>query len=86
MNVPKQTFLRLIEQEQEKQQEVGGVFDPEQIAIMTAAFDQLMGHFKLVDRDDPLVAMVARLVIEFVRLGERDPEQIRKQVVRQVST
>jgi hypothetical protein len=45
---------------------------------MATAFDRLLADFNLVDRDDPLVTMLARLVIEIVRTGERDPERIRQ--------
>ena len=48
---------------------------------MTTAFEQVLLDLKLTDRDDPVVEMIAKLVIEFVRNGVRDPEQVRKQVV-----
>jgi hypothetical protein len=70
-----QTLVRLVEEEE------GGVFGPEDIAIMATAFDRLLADFRLVDRDDPLVTMLAKLVIEMVRTGERDPERIRQEVL-----
>jgi hypothetical protein len=72
--VPQQTLRRLVQEEQEE----GGVFDPEDIAVMTTAFDRLLADFKLTNRDDPVVTMLAKLVIEIVRNGERDPERIRR--------
>ena len=48
---------------------------------MTTAFDRLLLDYKLVSRDDPLVTMLAKLVIELVRNGEHDPEKLRKQVL-----
>ena len=42
-----QTLVRLVKEED------GGVFDPEDIAVMATAFDRLLADFKLVDRDDP---------------------------------
>jgi len=75
--VPTETFLRLVREEQEQR----GAFDPKQIAAMTTAFDRLLLDLKLVRRDDPIVLMVARLVIEMARLGERDPEALRKRVL-----
>jgi hypothetical protein len=73
--VPLQTLIGLVKEED------GGVFDPEDIAVMATAFDRLLADFRLVDRDDPLVTMLARLVIEIVRTSERDPERIRQQVL-----
>ena len=78
--MPKQTFVRLVEQEQQKQ-EVGGVFNAEQVALMTSVFDQILLDLKLVKRDDPIVTMVARVIIELVRRGERDPQKLRKEVL-----
>jgi hypothetical protein len=72
-----QTLVRLVKEQD------GGVFDPEDIAVMATAFDWLLADFNLTDRnDDPLVTMLARLVIEIVRTGERDPERIRQERAR----
>jgi hypothetical protein len=76
--VPLQTLVRLVKEEEAQE---GGVFDPEDIAIMATAFDRLLADFKLVNREDPIVTMLAKLVIEIVRTGERDPERIRQQVL-----
>jgi hypothetical protein len=48
---------------------------------MTEAFDLLVADLKIVDRKDAVVTMLAKLVIELVRNGERDPEKIRQQVI-----
>jgi hypothetical protein len=69
--LPQQTLLRLV-----KEEDSGGIFGREDIAIMTTAFDRLLADLKLTNRDDPLVTMLAKLVIEIVRNGERDPERI----------
>jgi len=76
--MPIHTFLKLVKTEQEQE---GGAFDPDEIAVMTNAFDQVLRDLKLTDRDDPVVTMIAKLIIELVRSGERDPEAVRKQVL-----
>jgi hypothetical protein len=73
--VPLQTLVRLVKEED------AAVFLPEDIAVMATAFDRLLADFKLVNRDDPIVTMLAKLVIELVRTGERDPERIRQQLL-----
>jgi hypothetical protein len=73
--VPLQTIVRLVKEQD------GGVFDPEDIAVMQTAFARLLADFELGDRDDFAVTMLAKLVIEIVRTGERDPERIRQQVL-----
>ena len=75
MTLPLQTLVRLVKEEE------GGVFGPEDIAVMATAFDRLLADLKLVNRDDPIVTMLAKLVIEIVRNGERDPERIRQEVL-----
>jgi hypothetical protein len=75
LGVPLQTLVKLVKEED------GGVFDPEDIAVMATAFDRLLADFKLVDRDDAAVKMLAKLVIEIVRTGELYPERIRQEVL-----
>lgn len=75
--MPTQTLRKLVEEEQKE----GGAFEPEQIAVMTTAFDQLLSDLRLVKRDDPIVKMIAKLVIELVRNGEHDPELVRQEVL-----
>jgi hypothetical protein len=74
--LPQRTLLKLVKEEDR------GVFGPEDIATMTTAFDRLLADLKLIDPNDPVVTMLAKLVIEIVRNGERDPEQVRKQVLK----
>jgi hypothetical protein len=76
--VPDRILLRLVGEGQEDE---GGVFDPDEIAVMATAFDQLLLDLRLAQRDDPLVTMIAKRVIELVRNGVRDPEQVRREVV-----
>jgi hypothetical protein len=63
-----------------------GVFEPEEIKVMVAAFDAACQSLGLVDRDDPLIEIVARKVIEVTQTGERDPEQLREVVLLALTT
>jgi hypothetical protein len=76
--MPALTILRFVQTEQEKE---GGVFGPEEIAVMAAAFEGILSDFRLKDRDDSVVQMIAKLVIELVRNGERDPIKVRKEIL-----
>lgn len=73
--MPDRTLLALLREEQD------GSFGPDEIAVMMTAFDQILHDLQLTDRNDPIVRMIAKLVIELVRSGERDPEALRKRVV-----
>jgi hypothetical protein len=42
-------------------------FGPEDIAIMSAAFEAALGKLGLVDRSDPATHEVAKLIIEFAK-------------------
>jgi hypothetical protein len=76
--MPTQTLLRVVETEQQQE---GGSFGPDEIAVMAAAFEGILCDFRLKDRDDPVVQTIAKLVIELVRNGERDPIKIRKEIL-----
>ena len=56
--------------------EYGSVFEPEDIAQMTAAFEAALTKVGLVDRKDPLTTSVARIIIRLARAGERDPQKL----------
>jgi hypothetical protein len=51
-------------------------FGPEDIAKMSAAFEAALGQLGLVDRSDPATHEVAKLIIEFAKQGQRDPERL----------
>ena len=51
-------------------------FGPEDIAKMSAAFEAALGKLGLVDRSDPAMHEVAKLIIEFAKQGQRDPKRL----------
>ena len=59
----------------------GAVFGPEEIAGITAAFDDALKQLGLVDRKDPIVLVVARTTLELAKEGERDPKRLSDKVV-----
>ena len=56
--------------------EYGPVFEPEEIASLTAAFDAALSRLGLVDRKDPMTTTVAKLIIQLAKDGERDPKKL----------
>jgi hypothetical protein len=56
-------------------------FGPEDIAAMSAA----LGKLGWVDRSDPAIMSVAKLIIEFAKVGERDPERLCALALQQLS-
>ena len=57
-------------------------FEPEQTKAMGQAFEQTLAALGLKDRNDPLVELIAKQVIDIGQRGERDPEQIRDQALK----
>jgi hypothetical protein len=60
-------------------------FAPEDVASMSAAFEAALGKLGLVDRTDPMTTEVVKLIIEFAKQGERNPERLCALAVQQLS-
>jgi hypothetical protein len=63
----------------------GGTFGPDEIAVMTKAFEGALRALDLVDRTDPAADMVAKKIIELVNQGERDPVRLCDRAVEALS-
>jgi hypothetical protein len=73
LDVPIRTIL---------ESEYGAVFEPEDIAHLTAAFEAALTRLGLVDRKDPLTTTVAKSIIRLARAGERDPQKLCDEALR----
>ena len=60
----------------------GLAFGPEDIAVLSTAFEETLRSVRLVKRSDPAVAIVARHIIDIARAGERDPRRLRERTLR----
>jgi hypothetical protein len=60
----------------------GAVFGPEDITGIIAAFQDALKQLELVDRQDPVVQVVAATTIQLAKEGERDPKRLSDKVVR----
>jgi len=58
-------------------------FSPDDIAALTTAFEDTLLALQLIDRNDPVVLMVARHIIDLAKQGERNPARLRNFVVSQ---
>ena len=59
-----------------------GAFSPDEVVILTTAFEDALRALGLVDRKDPAVTTVAKRVIELARGGEHDPILLREAVLK----
>jgi hypothetical protein len=60
------------------------VFTPEDVKVLSEAFEDTLRALKLVDRKDQLTISVAKLIIEFAKQGERDPARLRDLALKTV--
>ncbi len=52
----------------------GFKFDPEAKRVMGVAFEMTRAALRLTERDDPVIAIVAKKIIELAKEGERNPD------------
>ena len=51
-------------------------FEPAEIENLAQAFELALSKLELLDRQDPLAVVLAKLIIELAKQGERDPEKL----------
>jgi hypothetical protein len=54
----------------------GHQFDPETRRIIGIAFEMTRAALRVSNQDDRAPEIIAKIIIEFARAGERDPEQL----------
>ena len=57
-------------------------FGPDEIKVLTTAFEEALRELRLVDRTDPATQLVAKRIIELAQQGERDPFRLREGAVK----
>jgi hypothetical protein len=60
-------------------------FGPDEIEVLTTAYEEALRTLRLQNRADPATEMIAKRIIEFARRGERDPVRLREQAIRSLS-
>lgn len=49
---------------------------PDEIAVLTNAYERTLRKLSLVDRGDPIAELIAKIVIELGQRGVRDAKQL----------
>ena len=57
-------------------------FGPEDIKVLSSAFEEALRELRLVDRTDPATQLVAKRIIELAQQGERDPIRLRESAIK----
>jgi hypothetical protein len=60
-------------------------FEPEEIGLLVAVFEDTLREMRLANRSDPITEMVAKKVIELAQTGERDPVRLRERTIAALS-
>ena len=61
------------------------VFGPDEIKVLTTAYEEVLRTLRLENRADPATEMIAKKIIELARRGERDPVRLREHAIRSLS-
>jgi hypothetical protein len=62
----------------------GSAFAPQDVQVLSEAFEAALLELGLVDRADPAVELVAQRIIHLASFGERDPVRLRQGAVKGV--
>ena len=58
-----------------------GSFGPDEIEVMTAAYEGALIDLRLSDRNDPITELIAKSIVNVTATGERDPIQIKERAI-----
>ena len=62
----------------------GTSIEPHEIEQLNLAYQAALRSLYLVDRDDPIVEIVARKIIQIGKTGLRDPAQISERALKEL--
>jgi hypothetical protein len=57
---------------------------PEEIAMLTDAYERTLRTLRLVDRNDPITELIARKVIELGQRGVRDAKKLTELAIKEL--
>jgi hypothetical protein len=60
-------------------------FGPDEIRVLTIAYEEALRTLRLKDRADPATEMIAKKIIEMAQRGERDSARLREHALRCLS-
>jgi hypothetical protein len=59
-------------------------FGPEEIAVLTDAYEGILRKLNLTDRNDPITEIIARKIIELGQRGVREAAQIVELAIKEL--
>jgi hypothetical protein len=58
-----------------------GSFGPDEIKVMTEAYENALIDLGIVNPDDPITELIAKSIVNVTASGERDPLVVKERVV-----
>ena len=62
--------------------EIKTAFGPEDIAAMSAAFEEALNRSNVADREAAMATLLAKKIIRLAKRGERNPTRLTEGVIR----
>ena len=53
-----------------------GSFGPDEIDVMTVAYEDALIEIQVAKRDDPITELIAKAIVNVTATGERDPKVV----------
>jgi hypothetical protein len=58
-----------------------GSFGPDEIEVMTAAYEDALIDLRVANRDEPITELIAKAIVNVTATGERDPILIKERAI-----
>ena len=58
-----------------------GSFGPDEINVMTAAYEGALIDLSVANRDDPITDLIAKAIVNVTATGERDPILVKERAI-----
>jgi hypothetical protein len=58
-----------------------GSFGPDEIKVMTAAYEDALIDLCVANRDDPITELIAKAIVNVTATGERDPILVKERAI-----
>ena len=62
----------------------GSAFDPEQIKVMTEAYEATLKSLHLKAGTDPINEIIAKKIVNIAQTNERDPKRISERTINEL--
>ena len=58
-----------------------GSFGPDEIPVMTTAYEGALIDLRVANRDDPITDLIAKAIVNVTATGERDPILVKERAI-----